>query len=341
MMMRSLCGQFDCNLKATISQLDPKSDFYQTIEVERSRSGKVRHTVISPKSLQGFCTVDDGENTYLYEPSQKVLLEQGATDLKPGDLKRRAELAKRNYNFHTEGQAQIAGRKAWCVVATPKHAKLQLRRYYLDAETAYPLRLETMGPDDPLSVRFDTREIAFDVSADDAIFKPSAFGAVRHIHGGAPANVTPAQAEHLLGFRPIVPKRLPFGFEIQRMQVHDSPHFHAFILRVSDGLVKATIYQWRLSKNPGEPSSLEQSSSLSVHGIQILVLSDVSKAVRTTVLEAFKKEFLSNPNRFWGELLNTEPSIPAGPNGGTIRSESGVLNFIRLNSARVVTGASK
>ena len=291
LMMRSLKGEFSCNFKATISQLDPKSDFYQTIEVLRSRTGKIRHTVLSPDSVKGFCTIDDGDKAYLYDPVRNILIEQGASDMRPKDLLLRTELSRQNYDFRTEGQALVAGRTTWCVVASPKVPLLATRRYYLDAKTAYPLRLETLGRMDTPSVRFDTREIQFGYPVSNQSFSPSMFGAVIRVHARPPSATNASQAKRILGFTPIVPKRIALGFALQQMQILEDPQFHALVLRLTDGLTRATVYQWKLSSNASNLNSMERSSGTTLHGIRILVLSDALEKVREKILGSFIGEY--------------------------------------------------
>ncbi len=65
---------------------------------------------------------------------------------------------------------QVAGRRTIAVVAVPRNEGLPVRRYTIDQERSYMLRLETIGDDDRPNVLLDTKDISFPTDVDARLF---------------------------------------------------------------------------------------------------------------------------------------------------------------------------
>ncbi len=289
LMVRCIKCNFSVNVVAIISQLDPDEASYQTIKVERSRSGKVRHTVLGPLCMQGVCTIDDGKRSYMYMPDQRLVIDQDSQP-RNGDIDRRVQLALRNYSFRIEGRCQVAGRAAFCVQATPRNSGLETRTYCVETRTAYPLRLVTTAPNGDTTVKFETKDIEFPRKLDESLFQMRTLGEVNTLQYQRPNNVDPEQAAEIVGFEPVMPRGLPLGFEVQEVQANNGQEWKSLILRLTDGLAKANVYQWKLGgKNP-KLKSLEQSTMRDVHGVRLLLVSDLAPDLRDRLLSAFIKD---------------------------------------------------
>ncbi len=287
LMIKSLRGKFAVNIVAIVSQQDSSGSCYDTLKVERSAEGKIRHTFLAPICMQGICSMDDGEHSFIYWPDEKRLVKQ---DSRPRDEEadRRIPLALRNYTFKFEGQCQVAGLKTLCVIATPKAPELEVRRYYLEAKTAYPLKLETMSRGGETVVKYETKDLQFPSALDPHVFSIQTLGHIDTTEHRRPSDIDPDRAAAVMGFLPIMPKGLPMGFQIQEVQEDVSKDWHALIIRLTDGLVRATLYQWK-PKGPNDSSVklFEKNSQREYRGIRLVILADLSQELRDKLLEAF------------------------------------------------------
>lgn len=286
-MVKSLRGEYGVNLIAIVSQQDAGGTCYDTIKVERSADGKIRHTFVAPLCMQGICSLDDGSHSFIYWPDEKRLVKQESA-LRNEYSARVIPLALRNYTFRFEGTCKVAGRKTNCVVATPLAGEMEVRRYYLDAKTAYPLKLETIPRDGQPVVKYETKDVQFPVHLDSDIFSIRTLGEVETLERQAPTDVDPRHAARVVGFVPLMPRELPMGFEIQEVQKDTADDWHALIVRLTDGLVRATMYQW---KSQGELDAqvklFEKNSQTTVRGIRLVILADLPEDLRQRLLEAF------------------------------------------------------
>jgi outer membrane lipoprotein-sorting protein len=287
LMVKSLRGQFEFNIVAIVSQQDSTGSCYDTLKVERSSDGKIRHTFLAPICMQGICSMDDGEHSFIYWPDEKRLVKQDSNP-KSDDAARGVALALRNYSFKFDGQCHVAGRKTNCVIATPVATELEVRRYYLDAKTAYPLKLETIGPDGQTITKFETKDVQFPSSLDSRIFAFQTLGEVERVERRRPSDVDPNRAAVIMGFRPIMPHGLPMGFQVQEVQEDVASDWHALIIRLSDGLVRATLYQWKSAgANDACIKLFEKNSQVEHRGIRLVILADLPQELRERLLAAF------------------------------------------------------
>jgi hypothetical protein len=287
LMVKSLTGRFAVNVVAIITQQDPSESCYDTVKVERSTDGKIRHSFLAPLCMQGSCSVDDGNHSFLYWPDKKRLVKQDS-QTRDEDGKRRIPLAIKNYTFRFEGACQVAGHKTNCVLAIPHSGELDVRRYYLEAKTCYPLKLETISPRGETVVKFETKYLEFPKSIDARVFRIQAMGDVERIDRSKPCDITLQRAAEQLGFSPIMPRELPLGFQVQEVQEDTSSDWHAVIFRLTDGLVRATLYQWKCSDGDDSPVSLVEKNSQASHGgIRLVILADLPVEIRERLLSAF------------------------------------------------------
>ena len=286
-MIKSLRGQFGFNLVAIVSQQDSSETCYDLLKVERSADGKIRHTFLAPICMQGICSMDDGTHSFIYWPDDKRLVKQ---DSRPRgeDTHHVVNLALRNYTFKYEGRCEVAGRRTNCVIATPNATELEVRRYYLDAKTAYPLKLETLSPDGDTVVKFETKDVQFPPKLDSQIFSIQTLGQVKNTEARRPSDVDPGRAAEIMHFMPIMPKGLPMGFEVQEVQEDVGYQWHALIIRLSDGLVRATLYEWKSAGAKDACVKIFEKNSQTVHrGIRLVLLADLPSELRERLLDAF------------------------------------------------------
>lgn len=287
LLLRSLQHAYNVNVRAIVVQFCSESGTFQQIKVEQSKNGKSRYTIIAPLRDQGVESVDDGMKAVTYLPDNKLVLVQASTRNGYQDAKDRLALAEQNYKLSWENSPKIAGRKTVCVVATPKKGPLEERRFYIDSETAYLLRSETVGKDGNHSVKYDTRCVSYPDDMVEPGIQINELGA-NTVRYERQMNISRAHSGvSQVGFEPLVPSQLPYGFTVNACQVTKSDHWQAVVVRVSDGLVRGAVYQWKPDSDDGDQGSAPDRSSLMAHGIRLLMVADIPKNARERILQAF------------------------------------------------------
>jgi outer membrane lipoprotein-sorting protein len=314
MLMRSMQREFPVNVISIITQRDPKSDnSFQRVKVERTRDGLQRCTILQPLRMQGVTSIDDGARMKIYLPDKKIVLDQESPGKAGVDIEDRMKIVRKNYSFSMSDGGQIAGRSTVCVTATPRFDELEIRRYYLDRSTAYPLRLETHLSGKEITVVFDTKDIQFPKTLDRSLFKLATVGQVKTIRYTRPTRVSSAvQAKTLVGFTPLVPKGLPLGFEVQEVQFSDNSDSKAIVVRLSDGLARASVYQ---TKSGEKLTSDEDSTIFDYKGVRLMLVSDLPKSIREQLLRSFISKSVSEDGdraqRIYGSISPLESGLMA------------------------------
>ena len=287
-LLRSFQRVFPVNVRALIVQRDPAGDgLSQLIRVERDKSGKTRHSVLQPLRLAGTESVDDGNRNYVYWPDRNVLINQVSPQKDAPSASDRIKIARRNYKFSFGKSEKVAGRETYCVVATPNDRRMDVRRYYIDTATYYPLRLETVVSGRVKTVFYDTKDIQFPSKIEPDRFKLKPVGSPRVMEYSRPTKLAESEAKAKLGFKPVVPKKLPMGFQVQEMQLTSGNSWRSLAIRITDGLVRATVYQWRPSGDANDVASIEVGSSVAVGDIRVMLVSDLGEEERSALLRAF------------------------------------------------------
>jgi len=308
-LLRSFQREFPVNVRALIVQRDPAGDgLSQVIRVERDKTGRTRHSVLQPLRLAGTESVDDGIRNHVYWPDRNVLIDQVSPQKDAPSASDRIKIARRNYKFSFGKAERIAGRETYCVVATPNDSRMDTRRYYIDSGNYYPLRMESIAGGRVKTVYYDTKDIQFPAKIDAERFKLKPVGNPRILEYSRPTTLTATQAKSKLGFTPIIPKRLPMGFQVQEMQLTNSENWRSLAMRITDGLVRATVYQWRRTSPGADVTSIEVGSALEVGEVQILLVSDLGDEVRRSLLRTFATGSASKNLDL--EARDTEPRVP-------------------------------
>lgn len=317
MLQKSMGREFPVNVVAIIMQRDPVGDgTYQRVKVTRAKDGRARHTILQPLRMAGVESVDDGENMRVYLPDKRALIVQDSPHRENSDIDERISLAKKNYQFSIDGRERIAGRISLRVVADPKDPDMAIRRYYLDEKSGYPLKMEVVGEAGDPKVVFDTVAIDFPGELGGDVFRMKTMPGTSTITYTRPKTLTsPGKAQTVVGFRPVMPDRLPMGFKVQETQYNGSKEWKSVVVRMTDGLVRATVYQWK--PNGKKIEAVEDSSSIEVNGLKILLVSDLPPHVRMRLLQAFvgqaKTDSAPRALRLYGMLSPTVPGIATQP----------------------------
>ncbi len=291
MLIKSMQGDFGANVSATIYQRDHRgSNLYERIKILRSRHGQQHWTVVEPLSHAGIESVDDGSRWQTYIPDERLLIDQASPGRARADLRRRLRLARQNYVFMTKPHVDIAGRPVYCVCAAPRNNRLDERRYCLDARTAYPLRMETLAPSGAVTVVYDTKDVQFPDAFSPGAFEMHPLPGFNKLTYDRPRSMSKREVKNLLGFDPIEPGELPLGFHLEDMQYSGSQEWKSVVVRLTDGLARANVYEWWPDNKPKK--AMADSTAGECHGIKFLLVSDnLSPDLRRELLAAF----LDNP----------------------------------------------
>lgn len=278
------------NVRAIISQRN--ENVTQSISVEMSSDGKRRQIVVAPLRYQGYELVDDGITTKTYSPDDRIVTIQPSGRTLPVDARKLMALIDRNYDLRVEGHDRVAGRMAVIIAAVPKNGDLETRCYTIDEKTGYLLRLETCRDNGAKTLHFETKAVSFpsDFAEDTFQFDDSAPSITRH-QKMEHRCVKPSESGKLrgeLGFEPVMPQDLPNGFEIQELQTTATAAVPALAVRVTDGLAKATIYQWK-NRNGGSNQIPEGTLVRSNGRMTFMISGDLSREVKESLIQAFVK----------------------------------------------------
>ena len=286
---RSMQRSFGVNVVSLIEQRDPANDRdMQLVKVIRSKSGKIRHSIQMPIRLQGVVSIDNGDRSMMYLPDDRIIINQESPQREPNDIGFRVELASNNYEFRSTKGPLLAGRQTVQVTATPKDPQLDVRRYCIDEKTYYPLRLEVVTPRGRTYTQYDTKDIKYPSRIEPATFELQSVGGVSVLRYSKPASLrNPSEAEKMVGFVPIVPANLALGFKVQNVQLNENPEWKSVSIRITDGLVRATVYQWRATNQDEKIQTMDNRSMAEKKGIRIMIVSDLSSHLRQRLLNAF------------------------------------------------------
>jgi hypothetical protein len=283
LLLRCMQNTLNVNVRAVVSQRTSEGKERRQIEVEQTRSGKSRRTVILPIEEQGTEFVDDGLRCSKYCPDTgKVEIVDshrsgtGSGEFAPQTL---AILAGLNYSLQSGAPAKVAGRPATVVTATPLHKELPKRRFFIDSQTAYLLRLETTDEDGRFSIRFDTLSVVYPPMIQEPRVDPRILAAGQTSFAAAGVK--------RLRFNPVMPRKLPLGF----VCVCAEPFCKdggSIAVRFTDGIIRGSVYEWRPSA--GETAPGLDSEWADNGGIRFLVLVEAPSQVRRQILQAFLSE---------------------------------------------------
>jgi hypothetical protein len=287
--MQKIMGrQPSFNSRAIIMQrVDSRSGVMQQIKVEISKSGNLHQIVISPISSSGIELVDDGKSTRIFTPDDRRIIVQPSGRESSRDIDFRMRLIDRNYNLNVVRREKVAGREAIVVEAAPRNAGVERRCYSIDKETGFLLRLETCQEGRSPTLLFETKMVEFPSEFPEATFRLAPSGVVTQHY--RPTCVAPEAWSKLtseLGFRPILPTTLPLGFSIQQLQCENDSTVPAVAVRVTDGLAKATVYQWQ---RRGRPTNKVPEGTIvrSTGQLTVMISGDLPREAKERIIESF------------------------------------------------------
>lgn len=285
---RSIRGDNRANFVAIMTEHDRRDgDELIKFKLTRTMDGKTRQSVISPLRLQGKESVDDGTKSYTFLPDEKVMIVQPSANIKE-DAEFRIPLIGKNYILSAKAGGKVANRPVTQITAMAREARLGGVRFWLDNETAHVLKKSVYDYEEEEWVSdYEVLRVDYPAKIDPGIFKISPIGGYETQESLARTRLSSLkEAERVLGFLPTTPKEIPFGFQIQSMQTNSQSSWKSLSMRLTDGIQKVTVYQWKPTKNETITSGT-RSTVETVNGIKYMVVTDLDSWVRKSVMKAF------------------------------------------------------
>ncbi len=204
-----------------------------TVSEAHKRPNRMRLEFLSPESVAGRLVVDDGIQTWHYEPRLHVVI-QGPTLRPPAEGS--SERLLERYTISLLNVEEVIGRQTAVLSLKPRQGRGE-RRLWIDRITGVALRTEERDPDEGLvSTTYFTR-ISYGLNFPAALFLPRIPAGARVLSPVEPSALltsTPQLAQ-AVGFAINVPQTLPGGFALVGGEpVHGGP-LRAAYLHYSDG----------------------------------------------------------------------------------------------------------
>ncbi len=281
--------------KATYSAVKRVSHWesQNAMQIRQDKGGQNSNFIIvlSPLSKAGEMSFDDGKEWRRYVPDQKTVFIQTLSGRRndPNVLRLQENLLKENYRVNFAGRETIAGRQAVVLRLTPNEKEaLFSRRFWVDSEKNIMLRVEINDPAGRSQIVSDTIKIDFDNVNDGASqFKP--VGKPKEIRLPVPniaRNIS--EVERSLGFTILIPVQMPYGFMLREISSVPSEWRKMAVLRFTDGVSSATIYQGNASAEKKAWKMNPRKGDFVLDGVMITVDGDIPDVARRKIIEVMK-----------------------------------------------------
>ncbi len=249
---------------------------------------------LSPLSLQGHISVDDGKQWMRYFPDRnRLVIQPSPLLLRIRDSEHiRFNLLKRNYKASLGGTETIAGRPAVMVTLKP-HAEdfLFLRRYWIDTDQHIFLKILWRSPSGREQTIMEVISVEFPASIPPDTFQIKTTGTPTQVRLPAPVRQEKiSDLEKQVGFRLIVPIQMPFGFRFMSAELLGEDEKIA-ALRYTDGVANVTLYQSlarKASEGRGSGRGSHRDEGVEVDGVRISVRGDIPDEAERVILSEIR-----------------------------------------------------
>lgn len=275
-----------------------------TFRMVQDSQGRRKMVGLRPLSVQGMISCDDGERWLNYYPDEHKVVVLPSARGERENVTERLRLAALNYRFAIETASHVAGRNAFIVVAIPKSPEMATRRIAVDAVNNVLLRVETITSRGERKVLFETKSISFGQSGEKIRLDLGDGPPAKVVKPEPPVRLSRlADAKEQVGFNPISPKKLALGFVVRETLVAQTSKAKYLAMRLTDGIVNATLYQWHALSSPF--ADREPGFEVTIGDVRLRVMGEIPDAARLRLLESIAKEF----GRSFG--TSRELSLPA------------------------------
>lgn len=291
-----------------VQSMPGKSSSAVTVKVEMDGTGRMRRTILQPLRVANSLSIDDGNSWISLAPDEKMARVQPSVDLVSDSIANRMNLIRNNYSVSAVRGPIIAGRNTVLLTCRPKtNRELPVRRIYIDQKNFLMLRLELEEGEKATERLVDTTVAEFPSKIDPDRFKVSVPAGYTVERCTPTVRLTdPLRASKLVGFSPKVPNELPFGFVVEHYEViRPGPTSGLLALRLSDGFVTLTAYQWATSDSKTRFPS-QRSRTIQSNGLKMVVIGQLDRRLLDLIIEQFTRLLLgsmgpgtiSEPNKF-------------------------------------------
>lgn len=264
-----------------------------------------RKTVLMPLRHEGRTTMFDGRRLMVISPQDRMVISQAmAPEM---ELDRRMRLIEQNYRLTRTRDRSVAGHKSFVIEARPKARGLEMRRFFLDRETHFMLKSEAQLPGGEVRVLQEVLQVQFmDKMPKEALdlSYPSEYK-FREV-APPPRFTSVSSVERRLNFEPILPNKIPFGMELEAIDVVESGRGAIVALRLTDGLNTVTAYQWSAQSSPNFRNMPEEALRTESKGVRMAFIGDLPTTFTARILEAFVKALVLGPAQEPGTLSDLQ-----------------------------------
>jgi outer membrane lipoprotein-sorting protein len=324
------------NVDAVMRMSMDTSDERQTVQVQIARDGRQRVEVVAPLHRARMIILELGEIRQIYNPDKRTLSTGRSMTIDLFDPSERLRLVRRNYTVRITRNLALANLKNVVRIdATSRYPDVGGASIFVDPESYFVLRVDSVMPSGERIKRFDTTKVTYPASLDSSTFKLDGVDIGSTIMESDPVPVrTLDNARRLAGFTALAPHALPYGFVVRKMYVN--PKYKTISFNVSDGLAAATVYQLDLRNGPADKRgsiradmSKRPDDFFSSGDIVVGIVSNLGPKARRRLLEAFRRPrrtSLNDTENFFidGGTLDLSLGI------GTISPCVGVTTFRRM-----------
>lgn len=279
-----------------VQSMPGKSSSSVTVKVEMDGAGRMRRTLLQPLRVANSLSIDDGSSWISLAPDEKVARVQPSVDMVSDSITSRMNLIRTNYSVQAARGPEIAGRSTVLLVCRPKsNRELPVRRIFIDQKNFLMLRLELEEPGRAPERLVDTTVAEFPTKVDPDRFKVSVPAGYTVERCTPTVRLTdPQRASKLVGFAPKIPTELPFGFSVEHYEViRPGPTSGLLALRLSDGFVTLTAYQWA-SNDVKTRFPSQQSKIIQANGLKMVVIGQLDRRILNMIIEQFTQLLLGS-----------------------------------------------
>lgn len=291
MLRRALTNGDRIAMNAVVLQrVTSSSDAPCQFTMSQDANGRRKMVAVKPLVVQGMVSFDDGEQWVNFYPDENRMIVMPSPRGDREDIDSRLKLAFQNYRFAVEPRARIAGRSATVVVAVPKFSGMPVRKYAIDDASNVLLRVESFDSNGDREVFFDTKVIQFGASEKRVEFRIGTAQTARVYRPEPPVRLAKlADARQHAGFAPLPIRNLPNGFEAKETIVAGSGNAKYVAIRLTDGLVSATLYQYPSKTNPIGRS--EDGLEFSHQGVTVRLVGELSSFAGERMIDGIARTF--------------------------------------------------
>lgn len=271
-----------------IQRMSHVNDAEVEMKMEQDVFGRTQFTIWQPSHMRGLISLDDGINWYTYMPNHKRVIKQESPRVAQGNPAYQIYLADENYTWKMEKGSDIASCPTVVISAIPKAKDLLIRRYYLDSRTSLMLQMETIAPDGKKTVSLETRSVAYLKESPKLPIPGEGDPSITTRTMPTPERVSPPSvAKDKVGFIPIVPDKLPYGFIVKSTEIVGPPNDQFIAIRLTDGLVTETVYQWKDSSSKKRGPFGSKKDTVVSNGIRMRSIGEVPSEPAKKILQSF------------------------------------------------------